>query len=59
MTNLSLILAAGLGKRMHSKLPKVQHPIAGRPMIDYALRTESEVTGTTPVVIVGLGGEAV
>src|SRR5947208_14714810 len=59
MTINSIILAAGLGKRMHSKLPKVLHPIAGRPMIDYALRTATEVTGSTPVVVIGHGGEAV
>ena len=53
MTVLALILAAGLGKRMKSKIPKVLHPIAGRPMIDYAIRTAVAVTGTKPFVVVG------
>src|SRR5438105_14039248 len=42
-----------MGKRMHSKLPKVLHPIAGRPMIDYANRTAATVTGAAPFVVVG------
>lgn len=32
-----VILAAGMGKRMHSKLPKVLQPLAGRPMLDHVL----------------------
>jgi len=38
----SIILAAGLGKRMKSTLPKVLHPVAGIPMISYSL----ELTGS-------------
>jgi bifunctional UDP-N-acetylglucosamine pyrophosphorylase/glucosamine-1-phosphate N-acetyltransferase len=53
MKTLALILAAGLGKRMKSKLPKVLHRIAGRPMVDYAIRTATQVTGTKPYVVVG------
>ena len=34
-----VILAAGQGTRMKSQLPKVLHPIAGRPMIEHVLRT--------------------
>ena len=40
MTTQSLqvvILAAGQGKRMHSRLPKVLHPLAGRPMLLHVL----------------------
>src|SRR5438105_603648 len=59
MTVLALILAAGLGKRMHSKLPKVLHPIAGRPMLDYAIRTAAAVTGATPYVVVGHAADQV
>lgn len=34
-----VILAAGLGKRMHSSLPKVMHPIGGKPMLAHLLAT--------------------
>ena len=32
-TQTAIILAAGLGKRMKSALPKVLHPVAGRPLL--------------------------
>jgi bifunctional UDP-N-acetylglucosamine pyrophosphorylase/glucosamine-1-phosphate N-acetyltransferase len=32
-----IILAAGKGTRMKSTLPKVLHPVRGRPMIDYGV----------------------
>jgi bifunctional UDP-N-acetylglucosamine pyrophosphorylase/glucosamine-1-phosphate N-acetyltransferase len=60
LMNISaLILAAGIGKRMKSKLPKVLHPIAGRPMIDYAIRTATQVTGAKPFVVLGHDGAIV
>ncbi len=59
MKVLAVILAAGAGTRMKSKLPKVLHPIAGRPMIDYAIRAAAEVTGTKPFVVVGHDGHVV
>jgi bifunctional UDP-N-acetylglucosamine pyrophosphorylase/glucosamine-1-phosphate N-acetyltransferase len=55
----AVILAAGQGTRMRSDLPKVLHPIAGRPMIRYAIDTARTVTGENPVVVVGYGAEAV
>jgi len=33
----AIILAAGMGSRMKSDLPKVMHPLAGRPMINHVL----------------------
>ncbi|MFN2182929.1 MAG: NTP transferase domain-containing protein, partial [Anaerolineae bacterium] len=32
-----IVLAAGQGVRMHSELPKVMHPLAGRPMVRFAI----------------------
>lgn len=52
MTPLAaVILAAGKGTRMRSKVPKVLQPMAGRPMISYALDL-ARAFGATPVVVV-------
>ncbi|HSK08185.1 MAG TPA: bifunctional UDP-N-acetylglucosamine diphosphorylase/glucosamine-1-phosphate N-acetyltransferase GlmU [Vicinamibacterales bacterium] len=48
-----LILAAGKGTRMKSAVPKVLHPVAGTPMIEYALRTAAALSPATRTVIVG------
>lgn len=55
----AVILAAGLGKRMNSALPKVLHPLAGKPMIAYALEAAKSATSEKPVVVIGNGAEAV
>ncbi len=56
----SLILAAGEGARMKSKLPKVLHQLGGRPLIDHVLATaRTAAPGHRPVVVVGSGVEAV
>ncbi|MHC9537206.1 bifunctional UDP-N-acetylglucosamine diphosphorylase/glucosamine-1-phosphate N-acetyltransferase GlmU [Dellaglioa sp. BT-FLS60] len=55
----AIILAAGKGTRMKSKLYKVLHPIAGRPMVDHVL-SEIEANNMDEVVtIVGHGAEQV
>jgi bifunctional UDP-N-acetylglucosamine pyrophosphorylase / glucosamine-1-phosphate N-acetyltransferase len=59
MTIQSIILAAGQGTRMRSNLPKVLHPLLGRPLVFYSLETSAKVTGTTPVMVIGHGGEEV
>ena len=51
------VLAAGQGKRMNSDLPKVMHPLAGKPMIDHVLDTAREVAAAPAVVVYGHGGE--
>ncbi|MBF0465739.1 MAG: bifunctional UDP-N-acetylglucosamine diphosphorylase/glucosamine-1-phosphate N-acetyltransferase GlmU [Nitrospirae bacterium] len=48
----SVILAAGLGKRMHSSLPKVLHRILGKPMICYTADCLSEISDIEKTVIV-------
>ena len=55
----AIIMAAGQGTRMHSKLPKVLHPLLGQPLIQYSVNTTTQVTGDKPVVVIGHGGEAV
>ncbi len=55
----SVILAAGLGKRMNSALPKVLHPLAGKAMISYSLQAARAVSDLPPLVVIGHGGEQV
>ncbi len=50
----AIVLAAGLGTRMKSSLPKVLHPIAGRPLVYYAVRAAFEA-GVERVVLVTSG----
>ena len=54
-----LILAAGLGKRMRSDLPKVLHPLAGRPLLAHVLDTARALGASRIVVVHGHGGEKV
>lgn len=49
----TVILAAGYGTRMKSDLPKMMHPVMGRSMIDWAVRTAESVSQLPPVVVVG------
>jgi len=53
------ILAAGQGKRMHSALPKVLHPLAGRPLIAHVLAAVRTLAPRAIVVVIGHGGDAV
>jgi len=55
----AVILAAGLGKRMRSALPKVLHPLCGAPMIDWAVRTAADAGSGTPYVVIGRGADEV
>ncbi|HTL02203.1 MAG TPA: bifunctional UDP-N-acetylglucosamine diphosphorylase/glucosamine-1-phosphate N-acetyltransferase GlmU [Vicinamibacterales bacterium] len=48
-----VILAAGKGTRMKSSLPKVLHPVAGRPIIEYVLRVAESLSPATTTLVVG------
>ena len=48
-----IILAGGLGKRMHSSLPKVLHIINNKPMIYYAIRNAISIGATKILIVVG------
>lgn len=54
-----IILAAGLGKRMQSDLPKVLHPIAGRPMLAHVLDNARGLNPDRIIVVVGHGADRV
>jgi len=54
-----VILAAGQGKRMRSDLPKVLHPLAGKPMLAHVLDTARALHAAKICVVVGHGGEQV
>jgi bifunctional UDP-N-acetylglucosamine pyrophosphorylase/glucosamine-1-phosphate N-acetyltransferase len=54
-----VILAAGMGKRMHSTLPKVLHPLAGKPLLSHVIDTARTLSPTRLIVVVGHGGDAV
>ncbi len=54
-----VVLAAGQGTRMRSALPKVVHPLAGRPMIGWVLDALGSAGATSTVVVVGYGADAV
>jgi bifunctional UDP-N-acetylglucosamine pyrophosphorylase/glucosamine-1-phosphate N-acetyltransferase len=55
----AVILAAGKGTRMKSRLPKVMHPVAGRPMILHVLATLRPLKLDRAVVVLGPGMDAV
>jgi bifunctional UDP-N-acetylglucosamine pyrophosphorylase/glucosamine-1-phosphate N-acetyltransferase len=54
-----VILAAGQGTRMNSKLPKVLHQIAGKPMVQYAVEAAREMGVSRPTVVVGYQADQV
>jgi len=47
----TIILAAGKGTRMHTNLPKVMQPLAGRPMIDHVITTAGTLTNKISTII--------
>ena len=55
----AIVLAAGKGTRMKSALPKVLHPVAGRPMLFYGLNVLKELKVKKTVVIIGHGAMSV
>ena len=60
MKNLAaIVLAAGRGTRMKSRIPKVLHPISGHPMIHYPLRALKGLKTGKIVVVTGYGADAV
>ena len=59
MKTTSIILAAGQGTRMKSDLPKVLHPVCGKPMVWHALQAAQSASTEKPVMVIGHGAEQV
>ncbi|WP_430618731.1 bifunctional UDP-N-acetylglucosamine diphosphorylase/glucosamine-1-phosphate N-acetyltransferase GlmU [Enterococcus sp. DIV1072d] len=55
----AIILAAGKGTRMKSKLYKVLHPVSGQPMVEHIINRVSETNPDQIITIVGHGAEQV
>ena len=53
----AIVLAAGQGSRMKSALPKVMHPLAGRPMIAHLMDSLGRVPVDRTVIVIGPGPE--
>jgi bifunctional UDP-N-acetylglucosamine pyrophosphorylase/glucosamine-1-phosphate N-acetyltransferase len=60
MNRISIvILAAGQSTRMKSELPKVLHPLAGKPMVQYAVEMAAQLSSEKPLLVVGCGADEV
>ena len=60
MSKLNIvILAAGQGTRMKSRLPKVLHPLAGKPLLAHVIDTARKLDPSKIIVVYGHGGELV
>lgn len=57
--NISIILAAGEGTRMRSKLSKVLHPVCGKPILEYVIKASNGAAIEKNIVIVGHSGDEV
>jgi bifunctional N-acetylglucosamine-1-phosphate-uridyltransferase/glucosamine-1-phosphate-acetyltransferase GlmU-like protein len=51
------ILAAGQGTGMKSQIPKVLHPLAGRPMVKYVLDVATQLEPTRLALVIGYGAQ--
>ena len=56
---VAVILAAGKGTRMKSKLPKVLHKVGGKPMVEHVMEAADKAGVSRLFVVVGFGSEKV
>lgn len=59
MSTTVIILAAGKGTRMRSKLPKVLQPLAGQPLLGHVIHTAKQLQAENIITIYGHGGDLV
>jgi bifunctional UDP-N-acetylglucosamine pyrophosphorylase/glucosamine-1-phosphate N-acetyltransferase len=58
-TSLTIVLAAGEGTRMRSRLPKVLHPVAGQSLLAHVLAAAPKGEGAALAVVIGPDHQAV
>ena len=58
-TMVALVLAAGKGTRMKSDLPKVLHPVGGRPMVSHVLQSARAAGADRAIVVIGFEADSV
>ena len=56
---VAVILAAGKGTRMRSKLPKVLHKVGGKPMLEHVMTAAETAGADKSIVVVGFESEQV
>ena len=59
MATALIVLAAGMGTRMNSDLPKVLHPVAGAPLLIHAMKSGATLAPDHTIIVAGHGAEAV
>ena len=59
MTLSTVILAAGQGTRMRSAMPKVLHPLGGKPLLSHVVEAAQQLHAADIHVVYGHGGRLV
>jgi bifunctional UDP-N-acetylglucosamine pyrophosphorylase/glucosamine-1-phosphate N-acetyltransferase len=59
MNLAAIVMAAGMGTRMNSKLPKVLHPLLDKPLLSYVLEAVQALNPVQTVVVVGHQAEQI
>ena len=59
MTIDIVILAAGQGTRMKSLLPKVLHPLAGKPLLQHVINMAETIPDSNITVVTGYASEQI
>ena len=59
MKTATILLAAGKGTRMKSKLLKVLHPLGGKPMLWHPLQAVRKASSEKPTLVIGYQAEKV
>ena len=58
-SNIIIVLAAGKGTRMNSKLPKVLHPLKNKPLLSHVIDTSKKLSPSKIIVVVGYKKELI